>query len=356
MKKLFLILLLLIMTFNIASCGADNTVDDDDQLGDSDIGDKDDDGTEGDGDEEAEHVHSFGVDLEFNVNEHYYACACGERRDAMPHELVTGDALEPTCYSFGYSSVEYCEECGFVKTTGAEIAKLPHTYEDGVCAVCEIPEPSIGLEYELSSDGEYYVIVGVGECKDDVIVIPEKYEGLPIKEIAAGAFDMCVSIREIIISDFITVIDEYAFSGCELLTNVTLGANVEEIGFGAFYDTAYYLNQKNWENGVLYLDNALIEVKSIGVIELDVKEGTTVIADHAFSKSEELVSVNISGDVKYIGKYAFLWCDALESVIIPEGTWYARTNSGDQTVDLADPASAAEVFSGAYSSYSFYRD
>ena len=192
MKKLLLTLLLLILTFSFASCGGDNTVDDDKENGESDdssdVGDKENDETEEGGDDETAHVHSFGVDLEYDDNGHFYACSCGERCDAMPHELVTGEALEPTCYSFGYSSVEYCEDCGFVKTSGAEIEKLPHTYEDGVCTVCEIPEPSEGLGYELSEDGEYYVIVGVGTCKDDVIVIPEKYEGLPIKVLLICAY------------------------------------------------------------------------------------------------------------------------------------------------------------------------
>lgn len=365
MKKLLLTLLLLILTFSFASCGGDNTVDDDKENGESDdssdVGDKENDeteegGDEEDGDDETAHVHSFGVDLEYDDNGHFYACVCDERRDVEPHKLVEGEALEPTCYSFGYSSVEYCETCGFVKTSGAEIEKLPHTYADGICTVCEIPEPSVGLDYKLSEDGEFYSVVGVGTCKDDVIVIPEEYEGVAVKKIAANAFELCVSIREIILPDSVTVIDEYAFYGCELLTNVTFGAKVSRVGFGVFYETAYYLDQNNWQDGVLYLDNVLIEVKDSGVSEVDVREGTTVIADHAFSKSSDLVSVSISKDVKFIGKYAFLWCDVLESITVPDGVWYASSVNGEASVDLTDPKSAAENLMGTYYYCSFYKE
>jgi hypothetical protein len=345
------------LSFAFASCGADNTVDDDVDKEDNSQGEEGDNGeTEDGGKDEIEHVHSFGSDLEYDGNGHFYACVCGERRDVEPHRLAVGDPIEPTCYSFGYSSVEYCEVCGFVKKSGVEIKKLPHNYADGICTVCEIPEPSDGLKYELSEDGEYYAVVEVGTCKDDVIVIPEEYEGIAVKKIAANAFEMCVSIREIIISDSVTVIDEYAFSGCELLTNVTLGANVSQVGFGVFYGTAYYLNPKNWQDGVLYLDNVLVEVKNSGVSEVNVREGTSVIADHAFSRSTELVYVNISDDVKYIGKYAFRWCDALESVTVPDGVWYVSSANGDVAVELTDPVSAAEKFTQNYYYCNFYKE
>ncbi len=45
-----------------------------------------------------------------------------------------------------------------------------------------IQPPSAGLEYELSSDGTYYTITGIGTCKDRDVIIPSEYKNLPVKE------------------------------------------------------------------------------------------------------------------------------------------------------------------------------
>ncbi len=49
-------------------------------------------------------------------------------------------------------------------------------------------EPEWELEYTLSDDGTYYAVTDMtGTCSGKV-VIPASYEGLPVREIAAGAF------------------------------------------------------------------------------------------------------------------------------------------------------------------------
>ncbi len=321
---------------------------DSDDNGDSEDGGKIEDDKNDENEDIVEHTHVFDESFTYDEEHHYHVCSCSERCDVEVHILISGEAIDPTCYSVGYSAVEYCETCGFIKACGTEINKLPHTYSEGICTVCEFPEPSEGLSFELSEDKNYYILTGVGTCKDDVIVIPEENEGLAVKEIAPNAFELCVSIREIVIPNSINVIGDYAFYGCEMLTNITLGGNVKRIGFGVFYDTAYHTNQSNWENGVLYLDHALIEVKSSDVTQVNVKEGVSVIADYAFSKSADLVSVNISGDVSYIGKYAFMWCDSLTDIVVTEGKWRATSSNNDVVVSITDSTSAIKSFVETY--------
>lgn len=264
------------------------------------------------------------------------------------HSEVVGEAVEPTCYSFGYSAEKYCSVCNTVLVPNVKIAKIPHTYAEGTCSVCDFPEPSSGLSFTLSDDESYYILTGIGTCKDEIVVIPEEYNSLPVKEIAENAFQLCVSIHEIVIPNTVTKICDYAFSGCASLTNIIIGENINEIGFGVLYDTEYYRNISNWENGVLYLDNALIEVKSEGISEVEVKEGTTIIANYAFCRSRDLVFVTIPESVNFIGKYAFMWCSSLNSITLSRSELYAVSAKDEVLVTVNNSESALEVFTKTY--------
>ena len=48
---------------------------------------------------------------------------------------------------------------------------------------------SRGLEYELSSDAEYYIVSGIGDCTDTTITIPSRYKWKPVKAIGNEAFE-----------------------------------------------------------------------------------------------------------------------------------------------------------------------
>ena len=102
--------------------------------------------------------------------------------------------------------------------------------------ICLGVDSSQGLAYTLSSDGTYYIVSGRGTCTDAEIVIPETYKGLPVKEIGHGAFRYEVGITEIVLPDGMTVIDDYAFEGCNDLTFITIPGSVTAIGICAFSD------------------------------------------------------------------------------------------------------------------------
>ena len=50
------------------------------------------------------------------------------------------------------------------------------------CFSCgeKAPKPSVGLEFTVSEDESYVEVTGMGDCEDTAVVIPEKYEGLPV--------------------------------------------------------------------------------------------------------------------------------------------------------------------------------
>ncbi len=218
-----------------------------------------------------------------------------------------------------YEEVVYCTVCE--TELSCEIKTIPatgHQYENGYCVDCGEKEliPSEGLVYTLSEDGKSYSVTGY-EGTDVDVYIPATYEGLPVTSIGDYAFYDC-SLTSISIPNSVTSVGNRAFFLCDSLTSISIPDSVTSIGEYAFFGTAYYNNEQNWEDGVLYLGKYLVEADSDLSGEYTIKEGTTLIADSAFSWRGSLTSVTIGDGVTSIGEYAFYDCDSLTSIDIPD--------------------------------------
>ena len=117
----------------------------------------------------------------------------------------------------------------------------------------------------------------------------------------------------------VTNIGNYAFDGCTSLTSTTIPDSVTSIGYGAFHYTRIYNDESNWENGVLYIGNYLIEAKDTISGEYEIKNGTKCIANCAFEDCSSLTSITIPNGVTSIGYSAFEDCSSLTSITIPNG-------------------------------------
>lgn len=222
----------------------------------------------------------------------YYA-VIGETAVHVHNEVDT--VITPaTCTEPG-SVVVKCKVpgCGDVFLT-EELPPLGHHVVDGVCTRCgEGNFSSEGLKFTLSSDKTYYIVSGIGTCKDTKINIPDTHLGKPVQEIGRGAFAWNSTITSVIIPDSVTVIEERAFSACIGLTNVTIGNGVVSIGVGAFQNCT-------------------------GLTELTIPDSVTTLGDYSFGSCTGLEDLHIGKNVKTIGEMAFYYCIGLKELVIPE--------------------------------------
>ena len=101
-----------------------------------------------------------------------------------------------------------------------------------------------------------------------------------------------------------------AFYNCSMLTKISLSDDVVIRGDKVFYNTVYS-NKDKWNNGVLYIDNHLIEADD-SIRSCTIKEGTKSIAFGAFVGCDLITSITIPESVTYLDD-AFE-CNALRTV------------------------------------------
>lgn len=217
---------------------------------------------------------------------------------ACNHNLIQHEANAPTCTEKGYNAYETCSRCG--QTTYEELEALGHNYENYKCSRCgetytsDIPY-SEGLEFKSNGNGTASVI-GIGTCKDPVIVIPDMSpSGDMITAIDKEAFLDCISIKSVLIPDSVTSIGNRAFFGCYGLAEVINKSSLNIIkgssnnGYVSYYALEVHSGESKIVNNDGYLfstfsedDNAnTAKITNDGIIFInaDGSAKTVVIGD-----------------------------------------------------------------------------
>ena len=185
------------------------------------------------------------------------------------------------------------------------------------------------VTYSLDTSTDVLTISGTGDMKDYSGKNSPFYEDPFIESIiiengvtsiGVYAFYGCTSLTNVTIGNNVTSIGSFAFEKCTSLTNVTIPNSVTSIGSEAFYNTAYYNDESNWNNGVLYISDCLIDTNDDfdSTTDYIIKDGTRIIANYALSYCDNLTSVTIPNSVTSIGNYTFLGCTSLTNITIPD--------------------------------------
>ena len=145
-----------------------------------------------------------------------------------------------------------------------------------------------------------------------------------VTNIGNYAFSYCKGLTSITIPDSVISIGEDTFSGCTGLTKVTIGNSVASIGELAFEECSGLTSISVSPNNSVYDSrdncNAIIKTKTNTLIrgcQNTIIPDTVVSIDYwAFDYCTGLTSITIPDSVTHIGEWAFQGCSGLTSVSV----------------------------------------
>lgn len=299
-------------------------------------------------------------------------CDDVETRETEPlgHDYEA-EIVEPACTEGGYTLYS-CGLCGHTYKDNAT-EPLGHDYEvtetEGTvdspsvkhykCRRCgyqyteegeSLPATS-GIIYELSESGAYYSVTGIeAGIYADELIIPDEYNGLPVCEIADGAFEGNADITSVQMGAGLHRIGERAFADCINLKTVNIPEEVADIGEEAFSgclslalveyqaadagsdDTNVFSGAGNGGDGItLYVAESVLSLPAnlffvIGAASLhpnltaiEIAENSRLeeIGEGAFKECFKLKEVSLPASVKKVCAEAFYGCSALVKAVVP---------------------------------------
>ena len=114
-----------------------------------------------------------------------------------------------------------------------------------------------------------------------------------VTKIGSNAFEQCIALKEIEMSDNVNSIGNNAFYKCSNLVNVEIPHGVTSIKYSTFNDCT-------------------------GLTQVTMPEALTNIGNHAFQNCTSLTSIEIPNSVKSIDDLAFAHCTGLVDIQIPD--------------------------------------
>ncbi len=276
-----------------------------------------------------------------------------------PHTEAIDPAVPATCEQSGLTEGKHCNVC-YEVLLAQKIIPPAHSYENGVCTLCNIPMTTEGLKLKLSKDGTHYIVTGIGTATGDVISLPTVHEGLPVTEIGERAFANSkyggtapyISVKEVYVpagytsigasafeyTDLHTIhlpetlisIESSAFRDCSSLAHIDLPDSLTHLGVSVFAGCSI-TTQKDAEGslqyndrGLCYVDGWLVDFTEEVQSTISIAQGTRGIADidypnRPMANFRQLV---IPSSVQHIGMFSIRGPYSIEQIILDESNPY----------------------------------
>ena len=200
--------------------------------------------------------------------------------------------------------------------------------------VLEIPKSVLNIEEaalngchiasEIKVDKENPNYYSEGNCliekSTGKLILGSNNSTIPdgVKIIGRDALAGYEGITEIVVPASVVTIEDNAFHSCINLKNVSIPDSVNSIGVNILRKTAFYQNEQNWQDGILYVGNHLISTKEELSGILTVRKGTRTIAAYAIVDWESITGVIIPDSVTNIGRDVFWNAKGLTSIVVDE--------------------------------------
>ena len=197
-------------------------------------------------------------------------------------------------------------------------------------------------------DGGYEVIGYTGD--NPIVTIPSTYKNQPV--VAVGRdyenpdrFAENENIKELIIPDGVTKIENSTFESCINLTTVTIPTSVTDMG--------HYSFSRCDKLSVITLPAEQVDNIPKENLTTVVINGGTTIHDYlgAFYNCKNLVSVTISDSVTSIGAGAFSGCENLTTIHLPSNITEISSHTFSDCINLKSiiiPDSVTSIGNGAF--------
>lgn len=183
-----------------------------------------------------------------------------------------------------------------------------------------------------------------------------------VTSLGTEAFYSCDSIKSIAISNGVKTIGKRCFGGCDMLSTVSVGNKVDTIGFAAFelccrLEKVIVNDMKNWCNIIFesYDANPLMQAhhlykdENTEIQNLVIPSTVTEISSWLFYGCKSLISVVIPTTVKSIGNHAFQDCP-ITSISLGSGVKSIgyEAFSGCSLTSVTIPSSVTSIGEGAF--------
>ena len=179
------------------------------------------------------------------------------------------------------------------------------------------------------------------------IIIPVGVEYIP-----AEAFMSCSALTSVSLPESLKAIDGDAFAWCKSLKNISFPDSVERIGSSVLSCSAYFEDEENWTDGLLYCGNHIVSSDDTVSGSITVRDGIKTIAAYSFDENEKITNLVLPESLVGIGEGAFRRCLNLASVSFPSnmlsigGSAFSECKLTSVTIPNGIQKIAFECFSG----------